>query len=294
MIQKAVIPVAGSGTRLLPATKEQPKEMLPVFSFGTDGMLCMKPLVQLVFEKLYDNGLREFCFIVGRGKRSIEDHFTLDLALLHYLRRKRKFAIAEGLNRFYKRVSDCQIVFVNQPEPVGLGNAVLQARSFTGDDAFMVHAGDDFVLSRDDGYLKRLEEVFQRYEADAALCLKKVKDPTKYGIVEGEKICENVYKVTGIKEKPARSASKLGVIAIYLFRESIYRFIRRTKPDAAGEIQLTDAIAHLIGNGGRAYGVELRADETRIDIGTPGSYWLALKETRRLGHRGHQLSMKTV
>lgn len=125
---------------------------------------------------------------------------------------------------------------------------------------------------------------------DAAIT---VRPPTRYGIVEGEKICENVYKITGIKEKPARSASKLGVIAVYLFRESIYRFIRRTKPDAAGEIQLTDAIAHLIGNSGRAYGVELRADETRIDIGTPDSYWLASKETRRLGHRGH-LSMKTV
>ncbi len=137
---KAVIPVAGLGTRLLTATKVQPKEMLPIFA-SEGGELCIKPLVQLVFEQLFDFGIREFLFVVGRGKRAIEDHFTPDEDYLRRLTAREaspasSSAIASALERFYRRVDQASIMWVNQPVPLGFGHAVLQARVFAGEDPF--------------------------------------------------------------------------------------------------------------------------------------------------------------
>ena len=120
MLRKAVIPAAGLGTRLLPATKEQPKEMLPVFAMGVNGVLRVKPFLQVVFEQLYYAGFKDFCFIVGRGKRSIEDHFTLDNSLIQQLSRKNEFDLVKELINFYAKVSKSNLVFVNQPEPEDL------------------------------------------------------------------------------------------------------------------------------------------------------------------------------
>ena len=134
---KAVIPAAGLGTRLLPATKEQPKEMLPIFDQTIDGKKCVKPFVQLVFEKLFEAGSRDFCFVVGRGKRSIEDHFTLDRNVLYQLAAANKINPFNELSRFYRKVNDTNIIFVNQSDPRGFGDAVFQSCSFTGNDPFM-------------------------------------------------------------------------------------------------------------------------------------------------------------
>lgn len=242
MIRKVVIPAAGLGTRLLPATKQQPKEMLPVFAIDINGQLCLKPLIQLVFEKLYENGFREFCFVVGRGKRSIEDYFTLDNDFIEYLTKNNKFGIAGELGEFYEKVRNSSILFVNQSEPKGFGDAVYQAKPFTGKEAFMVHAGDDFIVSTNDGYLKRLMETFEIYEADATFCVEKVKYPKKYGVIQGKKIGENLYQVTGIEEKPSRPQSNIAIVAVYVFRDRIYSDIEKAEPDAGGEIQLTDGI----------------------------------------------------
>jgi UTP--glucose-1-phosphate uridylyltransferase len=127
-IRKVVIPAAGSGTRLLPATKQQPKEMLPVFAYAAGGQLCVKPLIQLVFESLYGTGIRQFCFVVGRGKRSIEDQFTLDGVFVEYLEKHMKHAQAREMQEFYSKVRSSSIVFVNQAEPAGFGDAVLRAK----------------------------------------------------------------------------------------------------------------------------------------------------------------------
>lgn len=285
MIRKVVVPAAGLGTRLLPATKQQPKEMLPVFAMDINGQLCLKPLIQLVFEKLYENGFREFCFVVGRGKRSIEDHFTLDDDFIKYLTTNDKFGIAKELNQLYEKVRNSSIVFVNQPEPKGFGEAVYHARPFTGKEAFMVHAGDDFIISRNGDFLVRLMETFEVYEADAVLCVEKVKDPRKYGVVQGEKIGQHLYQVTSIEEKPARPQSNIAIVGIYVFTKRIYDGIEKAKPNASGEIQLTDGIQQLIDENCNVYAIQLDRNERRIDIGTPESYWIALDATRKLRQR---------
>ena len=117
MLTKAVIPAAGMGTRLLSATKEQPKEMLPIFARGTKGDLCLKPIVQLIFEQLYTVGFREFCFIVGRGKRAIEDHFTPDSSFVSKLDSRGLDSATEDLQAFYRMVDDSTLVWINQPAP---------------------------------------------------------------------------------------------------------------------------------------------------------------------------------
>ena len=148
MKTKAIIPVAGLGTRMLPATKEQPKEMLPVFDKGA-GKVLVKPFVQRVFEELFRAGFRDFFFIVGRGKRSIENHFSVDEGFVEYLRLRNKMDLAEELKEFYSMVSASRITWINQHKPLGFGHAVLQAESVIGlGDVILVHAGDTLLLNK--------------------------------------------------------------------------------------------------------------------------------------------------
>ncbi len=177
-IRIAVIPSAGLGTRLLPATKQQPKEMLPVFVRSSSGLVFLKPIVQVVFERLYDAGLREFCLIVGRGKRSIEDQFTLDAGFIENLKKLAKPHLVMEMEHFYQKVRKSNIVFINQPEPLGFGDAVLRARAFTNHSSFIVHAGDDLIISKNaGGCFSRLMTAFDSYQADAVFYVQKVKDP---------------------------------------------------------------------------------------------------------------------
>ena len=277
---KAVIPVAGLGTRLLTATKVQPKEMLPVFA-KEGGELCIKPLVQLVFEQLFDFGIREFCFVVGRGKRAIEDHFTPDGDYLKRLTVRDKSAaaplkaaMASALERFYRRVDEASIMWVNQPVPLGFGHAVLQAKVFAGDDPFLVHAGDAYVYCDDFGHLRRLLSSFE-VGAECALALRKVPDPRQYGVATG-KSSKGLVAIDEIVEKPKAPKSDLAVTPVYIFRHSILDAIEEAGPGIGGELQLTDGIQRLLKDGKRVVGVELRPDESWIDIGTPKTYWEAL------------------
>lgn len=195
VIRKAVIPAAGLGTRLLSVTKEQPKEMLPVFARGKNGDLCLKPIVQLVFEELYQVGFREFCFIVGRGKRAIEDHFTPDLSYISMLDSRRKNGAAADFEAFYKMVEGSTLVWVNQPEPRGFGDAVLNAKAFVGGDDFVVHAGDSHFLSTDADHLRRLMRASEDLRADACFLVQEVDDPRRYGVVDGEDSGERFVRV---------------------------------------------------------------------------------------------------
>jgi UTP--glucose-1-phosphate uridylyltransferase len=158
--KKAVIPAAGLGTRLLPATKEQPKEMLPIFSKSVAGTRCMKPMLQLIFEQLYDFGIRDFCFIIGRGKRMIEDHFAPDCNFEGELRRVRRGSAAREIKRFYQRVNNSSMTWINQPEPRGFGGAVMRSAAWVAEDDFMVHAGDAYIVSDNQRALKRLCSTF--------------------------------------------------------------------------------------------------------------------------------------
>jgi len=279
MIKTAVIPSAGLGTRLLPATKQQPKEMLPVFVREPKDLVVLKPVIQLVYERLYDAGLREFLFIVGKGKRSIEDHFTPDNGFTEHLRRLAKPQLVEEMERFYRRVRGSSIVFINQPEPLGFGDAVLRAKPFTGRKPFIVQAGDDLIISRRAAYFGRLMESFHNHDADAVFCVQKVRDPTKYGVIEGDKIGPGIYRVKHVEEKPQHPKSKVAIVALYAFNERVYSSLEVVRGHHDRKLELTDAIEELIKGGGRVYAVELNSHETRIDIGTPDSYWNALRAT---------------
>jgi UTP--glucose-1-phosphate uridylyltransferase len=156
MVQKVIIPAAGLGTRLFPVTKEQPKEMLPIFTKSYDDEMMVKPVVQLVFEQLHDAGMREFCYIVGRGKRGIEDHFTPDPECIKMLEKMGKNGQAEDLEGFYKKLDTSTIMWVNQPQPKGFGNAVLMAQPFVQNESCLVHAGDSCIISQNMDYAKKL------------------------------------------------------------------------------------------------------------------------------------------
>ncbi|MDH5268231.1 MAG: sugar phosphate nucleotidyltransferase [Candidatus Bathyarchaeota archaeon] len=277
MIKKVVIPAAGLGTRLLPITKELPKEMLPLFFKGKDDKVHLKPMLQAIFEQLYDEGFREFGFIVGRGKRAIEDHFTPDYSFVEYLKNKNKQELTGELQEFYRKISDSILVFINQPKPTGFADAVYQARVFTQNEPFLMHAGDDLVFSRNNRHLKRLMKIFEQRNADVAFLVEEVEDPQKYGVVIGKEVEPYLFEVENVIEKPKKPISNLAVIALYVFNPVIYEGIERAKPDEKGEMQIADAIQVLLKRRCKIYALKLRPGERRIDIGTPETYLETLK-----------------
>ena len=236
-------------------------------------------MVQIIFESLYEAGFRDFCFVVGRGKRAVEDHFTPDYQFVHLLEKKGLKYQAEELNRFYRMIVDSKILFVNQPEPRGFGDAVLRAESFVGSEAFLVHAGDDLILSNNGDHLRRLLRTFEKNNADIVFIVEEVNDPRQYGVVKAEFMEEGMLRVLDIVEKPKEPPSNLAVVAIYVFKPSIFDRLRETKPDKKGEVQLTDAIKAAVDGGERVFAVKLREDEERLDVGTPRNYWNALRES---------------
>ena len=261
-MKKAVITAAGSGSRLLPFSKETPKEMLPIHVQAGDGSVILKPILQVVYESIYTHGIRDFCFIVGRKKRSVEDYFTIDDSP--------RYSNNVALQEFYKKLEACRIVYSQQPSPKGFGDAVLQAKVFAEDHTFLVQAGDDVILSHNSSHLKRLEKEFFANDADLAFLVEKVKDPTTYGVIEGERLGKAIL-VKGIEEKPRCPKTDLAVVATYIFKPSIFGELDAIKPDKSGEIQLTDAIRSLVTKK-RVIAVELNRREKRVDVGTPHGY----------------------
>jgi dTDP-glucose pyrophosphorylase len=144
----------------------------------------------------------------------------------------------------------------------------------------MVHAGDDFIISSGAGFCKRLVRVFEKYHADGAFCVQRATNPKRYGVVKGKSLGHKIYRVEGVEEKPRRPKSNIAIVGIYVFNPRIFDCIEHVRSGNEGEIELTDAIQRLVDEGGGVYGVELSSDETRIDVGTPESYWAALEATR--------------
>jgi len=286
LLKKVVIPAAGLGTRLLSVTKEQPKEMLPVFAKGKNGDLCLKPIVQLVFEQLHQVGFREFCFIVGRGKRAIEDHFTPDFNYVSMLDSKGKDGPAEDLENFYKMIDSSTVSWVNQPEPRGFGDAVLKARSFAGDDKFMVHAGDSHFISKNVDHLRRVMRMSEESKANALFLSMEVDDPKRFGIVEGETVESGLVKVKHLVEKPLKPASKLAIMPVYMFDSNIFKALQATKAGFAGELQLTDGIQQMVDWNLNVYTTKVGSDEVWLDIGSPDLYWQAQNLSHK--HYSHE------
>jgi len=271
-----VVPAGGLGTRLLSSTKEQPKEMLSLFA-SDGGVLCLKPTVQQIFEQLFDFGLREFCFVVGREKRAIEDHFTSDQGFVNDLNSHGKTIQASQLQRFYDRIHNSTIIWINQSEPKGFGHAVLQAETFVRNETFLVHAGDTYIASKAASIHSRLFDAHFGNGADVTLTVKEVPDPRQYGVAEVRKADTGLLEVVGVEEKPNRPRSNYAILPLYLFGGSIFESLRRTKIDRKGEIQLTDAIQGLLDSGRKVHAISLSSEDALMDIGTPETYWRALE-----------------
>lgn len=281
LVRKAVITAAGLGTRLLPATKEIPKEMLPIFAKGSDEEIFLKPLIQMIFEQLFEVGVRDFFIIVGRGKRAIEDHFTIDSSFLEFLRRKNKDRYAEELQRFYEMIEASNIIFLNQPEPRGFGDAVLRARNLI-DEPFIVHAGDTYIVSDDLAHVKMPLEAHERWSASATLLVMEVDDPRPYGVIGGRSLGDKVWKVERVEEKPEKPWSRLAILPLYIFEPEIFEALAEIPPGKGGEIQLTDGIGRLIEKGRKVIAVKLREGAPRLDIGNPKTFWEAMRASYEL------------
>jgi len=250
--------------------------MLPVFA-SEKGTVCLKPVVQRIFEQLFDLDLREFCFIVGKGKRALEDHFTPDREYVQQLTKRGRSAQAFQLRQFYDRLAASTIVWINQPEPQGFGHAVLQAEPFVGHETFLVHAGDNYITSKHASIHMRLLRAHFRNGADATLAVQELSDPRQHGVAEVHGTDKNALQVVRVEEKPKHPKSKFAIVPVYIFTESIFDSLRKTKTDRKGEIQLTDGIQTLLDSGGRVQAVCLRPHDVRLDIGMPETYWKALE-----------------
>lgn len=235
-VKKAIIPAAGLGTRFLPATKAQPKEMLPIVD---------KPTIQYIIEEAVASGIEEILIITGRNKRAIEDHFDKSFELENMLESKGKKELLEMVKDISNMVN---IYYIRQKEPKGLGHAINCARTFVGDEPFAVMLGDD-VVDSEVPCLKQLIECFNEYKT-TILGVQKVleKDVSKYGIVNGMHIENKVYKVKDLIEKPKmeESPSNIAILGRYIITPQIFDILNETEPGKSGEIQLTDALKKLI------------------------------------------------
>lgn len=237
-VRKAVFPVAGMGTRFLPATKANPKEMLPIVD---------KPLIQYAAEEAVNAGIEVLIFVTGRNKRSIPDHFDKAYELETELE-------ARGKEKLLEQVRDIlpphvTSVYIRQPEALGLGDAVARAQPVVGDEPFAVILADDLIDAGSDGVLKQLVDVYER-EACSVLGVERVpmEEIQRYGVVDGRSIGNGLWEVQGIVEKPAQNEapSDVGVVGRYILTSAIFDMLKNTSHGAGGEIQLTDAIASLL------------------------------------------------
>ena len=265
---KCILTVAGLGTRLLPLTKELPKEMLPIYTWSKKRNLILKPILQVIFESLYDYKIRDFCFVVGKTKRAVEDHFTPDFDLVKELKKQNKNNLANILDDFFKKLDNSNLIFTYQPKPIGFGDAISRGKQFAMNDKyFLLHAGDDIVISKNNEHLSRLESSFKKYNADIAFLLEKVDDPSKYGVVNGPFLEKNVMKVEEMQEKPKKPHSKYAIIAIYIFKSSIFKYLSDAKNQSPTEQQLAKAFNLAMKKGANVIGVLLKKNERRIDMG---------------------------
>jgi UTP--glucose-1-phosphate uridylyltransferase len=269
-IKKAVIPAAGLGTRMLPLTKTQPKEMLP---------LGKKPCIQYIVEELASAGVKQILFITGYKKRAIEDYFDKDNELNRNLSLSDQKDLLEELA--YEDIG-VTFFYTRQSIQAGLGHAVRCAKDFVGDEPFIIALGDSIIYSTENDFL--LKRMIKQYEEDSLVIgTRKVplEDVHKYGIVEPEG--KSINGVVGIKdmiEKPSSSnaPSNLAVAARYIMPAKIFDALDRTRPGVGGEIQLTDGIRLLLKENTKGYSVSLTEKEKRYDIGTFSSYYEAFTD----------------
>ncbi|GAB3627071.1 UTP--glucose-1-phosphate uridylyltransferase [Pandoraea terrae] len=266
IVTKAVFPVAGLGTRFLPATKASPKEMLPVVD---------KPLIQYAVEEAAAAGITEMIFVTGRNKRAIEDHFDKAYELEAELEMKNKHELLEAVRSIKPAHVDC--FYVRQPEALGLGHAVLCAEKLVGDEPFAVILADD-LLDGEPPVLKQMVDIYNQYHSSIIGVEEIEREQSRsYGIIDGKEWEDDIVKLSDIVEKPAPedAPSNLGVVGRYVLRPRIFDCIRQIKPGAGGELQLTDAIQKLLQD---EVVLAYRYQGTRFDCGSKLGYLKATVE----------------
>lgn len=278
MIKTAIIPAAGMGTRLLTLTKETPKEMVPVFHKNKDGEIFLRPLLEIIFENLFDVGFRNFIVVVGRGKENIENHLSPHYDFLDLLKKKKENKYAKILSKLYTKIEKSSIVWVRQNKQKGIGPAVLLAKNLVGDNPFLFHAGDLYIPNKN--YFHSMIDTHQKENPDATIGLKKVKNPQRYGVASLlTKAIKNIEgtKIVSVVEKPKIPPSEFALTGVNIFTPSIFEAIEKTKKKLGGELQLTDSIQTLISMKRLVIASLMKPSEICIDIGVPEAYFAALK-----------------
>ena len=235
-VRKGVFPAAGLGTRFLPATKAQPKEMLP---------LVDKPTIQYVVEEAVASGLHELIIVTGRGKRAIEDHFDAAFELEYYLNDRGKVEELAQIKTISELASVC---YVRQKEPLGLGHAILCARALVGDEPFGVFLGDDIIGGAPVPCMRQLLDVFEERDGPVIAVERVPRERIhQYGVIAARPLGGNVYEITDLVEKPTAedAPSDLAIIGRYVLTPDVFDMLAETAPDRRGEIQLTDALRRL-------------------------------------------------
>ncbi len=262
-IRKAVFPVAGLGTRFLPATKAMAKEMLPVVD---------KPIIQYAVEEALDAGIEQIIFVTGRGKKALEDHFDHSFELELSLRNKNKNDLLKQVEQLVPETGT--IVYTRQNEPLGLGHAIWCARDIVGDEPFAVLLADDLIKAKQP-VLSQMIQRFDRLRASVAAVMEVDKDQTdKYGIIDADPIEDSVVRVRGMIEKPApgEAPSNLAIIGRYILTPKIFHFLGKKQTGAGGEIQLTDAMQQLLKTQ-PIFGYKFEG--TRFDCGDKAGFQMA-------------------
>ncbi len=240
LIRKCLFPAAGYGTRFLPATKAMPKEMLPIVN---------KPLIQYGVEEALEAGMTQIGFIVGRGKRAIADHFDNNYELEHEIKGTSKEKYLEDIRQL---MDSCDFIFMRQREMLGLGHAILTGEPMIGSEPFAVVLADDLCAAPTGGdamrALGQLASLYARYQC-SIIAIEEVamEDTASYGIVSGDEIAEGIYHVHDMVEKPQPedAPTNMAIIGRYILTPEIFDYLRKTKPGANGEIQITDALREL-------------------------------------------------
>lgn len=233
MIRKCLFPVAGYGTRFLPATKSMPKEMLPIVN---------KPLVQYGVEEAEAAGLNNVTFVTGRGKRAIADHFDISYELEHQISGTSKEQYLDGIRHLIDNVN---FSFIRQNNMLGLGHAILTSEQLIGDEAFGVVLADDLCFGEEDGVMAQMVKLYNQFRCTIVAIEEVPEDEVhKYGVIKGESMMDGLYRVTDMVEKPSKeeAPSNLAIIGRYILTPDIFDKIRNTPPGRNGEVQITDAI----------------------------------------------------
>ncbi|MCZ6656210.1 MAG: UTP--glucose-1-phosphate uridylyltransferase GalU [Gammaproteobacteria bacterium] len=256
MIKKCLFPVAGYGTRFLPATKAMPKEILPILN---------KPLVQYGVEEAMQAGLTDIGFVTGRGKRAIEDHFDVSYELEHQIHGSGKEKLLTGIREL---IESCRFSYTRQITMRGLGHAILSGRTLVGDEPFGVVLADDLCFGEDQGVLEQMVGVFKQFHCSIVAVQEVPMEEThRYGVIEGETLSDKLFRVTDMVEKPAQGCapSNLAIIGRYILTPDIFDILEATEAGKDGEIQITDALLQQARDGSV---IAYKFDGTRFDCGS--------------------------